>query len=57
MPFCCAGGRHQPFYHVLVDSRHRPGQTTYVAQVKHSIRYHSPAKGTSLRSPRTTSYR
>lgn len=27
------GGRCQPFYHVLVDSRHRPGQTTYAAQV------------------------
>ncbi|KAL4425883.1 hypothetical protein ABPG75_009899 [Micractinium tetrahymenae] len=26
-------GRHQPFYHVLVDVRNRPGgQTTYVAQ-------------------------
>lgn len=26
-------GRHQPFYHVLVDDRWRPGgQTTYVAQ-------------------------
>lgn len=27
------GGRSQPFYHVLVDVRDRPGgQTTYVAQ-------------------------
>ena len=23
---CRAGGRHQPFYHVLVDVRHRPYQ-------------------------------
>lgn len=28
-------GRNQPFYHVLVDERDRPGaQTTYVAQVR-----------------------
>lgn len=28
------GGREQPFYSVLVDTRDRPGaQTTYVAQV------------------------
>lgn len=27
-----AGGRHQPYYHVLVDHRDRPFQSTYVAQ-------------------------
>ncbi len=27
-----AGGRHQPFYHVLVDIGSRPNQSTYVAQ-------------------------
>ncbi|DBA89655.1 TPA: hypothetical protein ACH3X2_004547 [Trebouxia sp. C0005] len=26
------GGRHQPYYHVLVDHRDRPFQSTYVAQ-------------------------
>lgn len=32
------GGREQPFYHVLVDVRDRPGpQTTYVAQARPSI--------------------
>lgn len=28
----CVGGRHQPYYHVLVDHRDRPFQSTYVAQ-------------------------
>lgn len=28
----CAGGRHQPFYHVLVDPSDRGGQQTYVAE-------------------------
>ena len=28
----CAGGRHQAYYHVLVDHRDRPFQSTYVAQ-------------------------
>ena len=28
----CAGGRNQPFYHVLVDIGSRPNQSTYVAQ-------------------------
>lgn len=33
---CNAGGRAQPFYHVLPDPEDRPGQTaTYVAQVRH----------------------
>lgn len=27
------GGRQQPFYHVVVDERDRPGTTTYVAQI------------------------
>lgn len=27
-----AGGRHQPFYYVLVDMANRPNQMTYVAQ-------------------------
>ena len=27
-----AAGRHQPYYHVLVDHRDRPFQSTYVAQ-------------------------
>lgn len=42
-----AGGRHQPYYHVLVDHRDRPFQSTYVAQ-ENIVRPNSPnASGSS----------
>ncbi|KAL3159165.1 hypothetical protein ABBQ32_011153 [Trebouxia sp. C0010 RCD-2024] len=41
------GGRHQPYYHVLVDHRDRPFQSTYVAQ-ENIVRPNSPnASGSS----------